>query len=283
MNYCVRHNCGSATGELQKRERVRGVPFTLLQFLLMVFLPGEVVAQDEMVVRDNSFLIEEAYNQEAGVVQHISTFQHTRGDVWAASFTQEWPLGGIRHQLSWSLSAVNDGLGGGIGDGAINYRYQLLGADGGTVSLAPRISALVPVGSWDRGRGTGAGAVQLNLPVSVDLSRMFVFHFNAGSTLTPSARGPGDVRALALDVHSGASLVYLLRPWVNLMAEVVSLDEATVVAEGETDRATTTLVNPGVRFALNAGATQLVPGVAWTIDLAGPNGLFLYMSVEHGF
>lgn len=283
MNYCARHNCGSATAELQKRERVRGVPFTLLQFLLTFFIPGAVVAQDEMVVRDNSFLIEEAYNQEARVVQHISTFQRTSGDAWTASFTQEWPLGGIRHQLSWSLSAVNSGLGGGIGDGAINYRYQLLGANGGRVSLAPRISALVPAGSWDQGRGTGAGAVQFNLPLSVDISRMFVVHFNTGSTLTPSARGPGEARALAVDVHSGASLVYLLRPWVNLMAEVISLDEATVVAEDETDRATTTLVNPGVRFALNAGATQLVPGVAWTIDVAGPNGVFLYFSVEHGF
>ena len=191
MNYCVRHNCGSATAELQKRERIRGVPFTLLQFLLMVFFPGEVVAQDEMVVRDNSFLIEEAYNQEAGVVQHIYTFQRTSGDAWAASFTQEWPLGGIRHQLSWSLSAVNGGLGGGIGDGAINYRYQLLGANGGRVSLAPRLSALVPVGAFDRGRGTGAGAVQFNLPLSVDVSRMFVVHFNTGSTITPASTGGG--------------------------------------------------------------------------------------------
>lgn len=236
-----------------------------------------------MVVRDNSFLIEEAYNQEARVVQHITTFQRTSGDAWVASFTQEWPLGGIRHQLSWSLSAVNGGPGGGIGDGAINYRYQLLGANGRRVSLAPRLSALVPVGEWDRGRGTGAGAVQFNLPLSVDISRMFVVHFNTGSTLTPSARGPDDARAFTVDVHSGASVVYLLRPWINLMAEVVSLDGAEVVAEDQTERASTTLVNPGMRFALNAGATQLVPGIAWTIDLAGPNGLFLYFSVEHGF
>src|SRR6185312_16420034 len=52
-------------------------------------------------IQDNSFLIEEAYNQESGVVQHISTFERADGGDWAYSFTQEWPLGGIRHQLSY--------------------------------------------------------------------------------------------------------------------------------------------------------------------------------------
>lgn len=44
------------------------------------------------VIEDNSLLIEEAYNQEPGVVQHISTVaynndSHQRG--WTFSFTQE--------------------------------------------------------------------------------------------------------------------------------------------------------------------------------------------------
>jgi len=44
-------------------------------------------------IEDNSFLIEEAYNQEAGVVQHISTFALQRGTrAWVYAFTQEWPL-----------------------------------------------------------------------------------------------------------------------------------------------------------------------------------------------
>ena len=40
-------------------------------------------------IQDNSFLIEEAYNQEPGVVQHINTFQRLRGGPWVATFTQE--------------------------------------------------------------------------------------------------------------------------------------------------------------------------------------------------
>lgn len=234
-------------------------------------------------VRDNSFLIEEAYNQDAGVVQHIFTFERTSGDAWAYSITQEWPLGGIRHQLSWSMGLVNGGAGAGIGDGAVQYRYQLLGAEGGRTSMAPGISLLVPLGSSALGRGAGAGGVLFNLPVSVDLSSRVMAHFNAGSTLTPSARGLGDSRAFAADIHAGGSAVYLLQPWVNLMFETLWLDQAVVVAQGETTREQTTLLNPGIRFAVNAGSVQLVPGVAWTIDTSGPNGVFLYFSVEHGF
>src|SRR5438552_14711836 len=63
--------------------------------------------------------MEEAYNQEPGVVQHISAFQLFRGaDSWAYSFTEEWPLFGRTHQLSYTLpiqrthngSAVATGL-----------------------------------------------------------------------------------------------------------------------------------------------------------------------------
>lgn len=265
--------------DLQLRER----ELSLLPLTLLMLTPVIGVAQEGMVVRDNSFLIEEAYNQEAGVVQHVSTFQRVGGDNWAYSFTQEWPLGGIRHQLSWSLGLLDATDGVGLGDGAVNYRYQLVGADGSRTSVAPRISVLLPTGSWERGRGRGSAGVQFNLPVSVDVAPAIVIHGNVGSTLVPSARGVGLVRAFAADLHAGGGIVYLMQPWVNLMLEALWLDEAVVVAEGEIERASTTLINPGVRLAFNAGTTQLVPGIAWTIDTDGDDGLFLYLSVEHGF
>jgi len=44
-------------------------------------------------IEDNSFLIEEAYNQERGVVQHISAWERSLGSsAWGFAFTQEWPL-----------------------------------------------------------------------------------------------------------------------------------------------------------------------------------------------
>src|SRR5262245_58621472 len=51
---------------------------------------------------DNSFLVEEAFNQEPHIVQNI--FGLTRqGHDWVMTFTQEWPAPAIRHQLSHTL------------------------------------------------------------------------------------------------------------------------------------------------------------------------------------
>src|SRR5215468_7880365 len=69
-------------------------------------------------IQDNSFLIEEAYNQEEGVVQHIFTFhrQPSTG-LWHATFTQEWPVSGVTHQLSYTLLAGSIGRATGSGAG----------------------------------------------------------------------------------------------------------------------------------------------------------------------
>ena len=49
-----------------------------------------------------SFLLEEAYNQEAGVVQHIQALRREQRS-WFYTFTQEWPLGGQDHQFSYTV------------------------------------------------------------------------------------------------------------------------------------------------------------------------------------
>src|ERR1043166_1623725 len=57
-------------------------------------------------IEDNSFLIEEAYNQEPGVVQHIFNAIYVndpKNRGWTFSFTQEWPVFGQEHQLSYTI------------------------------------------------------------------------------------------------------------------------------------------------------------------------------------
>src|SRR5438105_4336180 len=69
------------------------------------------------IVQDNSFLMEEAYNQEKGIVQHINTFRTHRGSSdFDYSFTQEWPVGGLSNQLSYDLPVVRAARETGIGD-----------------------------------------------------------------------------------------------------------------------------------------------------------------------
>ena len=41
---------------------------------LAMGLPALAVAEGAKKTQDNSFMVEEAYNQEAGVVQHIQSF-----------------------------------------------------------------------------------------------------------------------------------------------------------------------------------------------------------------
>src|SRR5437868_13108701 len=94
--------------------------------------PAEKASQPAQVIQDNSFLIEEAYNQEPGVVQHINSFVRTHpGGAWLYAFTQEWPVPKETHQLSYTVAYQRLGTdsGGtlGLGDLALNYRYQLVG------------------------------------------------------------------------------------------------------------------------------------------------------------
>ena len=65
----------------------------------------------EWKIQDNSFLVEEAYNQERSVVQHINTFSRLwNSKDWVYTLTQEWPVPrDPRHQLSYTLVAAHAG------------------------------------------------------------------------------------------------------------------------------------------------------------------------------
>ena len=245
--------------------------------LLLLGAAPAAHAQAAPPIADNSFLIEEAYNQEAGVVQHIGTFARPDGGAsWDFSFTQEWPLGGPRHQIGFTLPVTNarpDGTG--LGDLALNYRYQLAGRDESPLYLAPRLSILLPTGSEQERRGSGSVGLQANLPASYRVATVLVTHWNAGATV---GTDEGTV-----DLNLGASAVLLLRPTFNLLVEAVWLSEDLA---GDAERAESAFLNPGVRWAHDVGDLQIVPGLAYTIGIgpsAGDDGLFLYLSFEHPF
>jgi hypothetical protein len=260
-----------------------------LATLALLLAPGAVAAQEPDPIADNSFLVEEAYNQEAGVVQHVSTFARPDGGgAWAYSFTQEWPFRGMTHQLSYTLPVLHDdGSGTGIGDLALNYRYQLAGDGGDGLHLAPRASLLLPTGNDERGRGAGGVGFQANLPLSIRPAPMLALHANGGFTYTPTTRNPVGQTAGTWSTNLGGSAIWLLRPTVNLMLELLWLSTEEVVAENRTARSDEVFLNPGVRWAFNFDSgLQIVPGIAYTVGLAdaeGADGLFLYLSFEHPF
>ena len=51
----------------------------MVAMLLLLSWSMPSMAEEVRKIQDNSFLLEEAYNQEDGVVQHIQTFQLMEG------------------------------------------------------------------------------------------------------------------------------------------------------------------------------------------------------------
>ena len=241
-------------------------------------------------IEDNSFLIEEAYNQEPGVVQHISAFAwETKTHAWTYAFTQEWPFFSRRHQLSYTLPVVSAGRGegSGLGDIAINYRYQLVAGNPSGIFVAPRLSLIVPSGDERRERGAGGTGVQVNLPLTLESSSKFVTHWNAGATFTPSARNALGEQATTRSYNFGASIIWLARPALNFMLEAAGGREETVSGPDRRAGDQSFFLAPGVRGAIDfPSGLQIVPGFAVPIGIGPSRGdreLFFYLSFEHQF
>jgi hypothetical protein len=245
----------------------------------------------EGAIEDNSFLVEEAFNQEKNIIQHINTFTHTWDNQgWLYTFTDEWPLPGHeKHQLSVTIPALEStdypDRGGGLGDIAFNYRYQLMGGGGKKFSFSPRFTVWAPTGSVRYGRGNGGVGLQTNLPVSVYINKKFITHWNAGATVVPSARNEYGDRATTNGYNLGQSMIWLAHPRFNVMLETIWVGSQTVVGSGQTQRNHDLLIGPGVRWAHNfKNGLQIVPGFSFPIGVgpsAGERGVSFYLSFEH--
>jgi hypothetical protein len=240
------------------------------------------------VIQDNSFLVEEAYNQEAGIVQHISTFQIERGTSdFDYTFTQEWPVESIRHQLSYTIPVSRVESQTGVGDIALNYRYQLLGDGDAQLAISPRLSLILPTGDWKKSRGNGAVGLQGVIPFSYVVSPVFVTHFDIGGTVTPSARDAAGARARIVDWLTAASVILTASNRIQPMLEAIYTRGDEVIGRDHTARSESFLISPGIRAAFNfASGLQIVPGVAFPIGVGASGGdrsIFFYLSFEHPF
>ena len=244
-------------------------------------------------VQDNSFFIEEAYNQGPGVVQHILNIVHTTqrqagpdDNAWSFVFTQEWPLFSQTHQLSYTLPYTFLDEGGrstnGIEDISLNYRLQVLMESETAPAFAPRLSLILPTGNEDDGLGNDTLGYQINLPLSKIVSNRVTLHANAGATLFPDV----DEHDL-LSFNLGASAIYAATPDFNLMLELLADWDEEPDDFGGTDRDAAVVISPGLRYAFNhPGDAQTVIGIAAPIGLtsAAPDfGVFIYASFEHFF
>jgi len=121
---------------------------------------NEPNAEGSPAIQDNSFLIEESYNQDFGVVQHINNFQRLwQSKSWVYSFTQEWPVDiAPKNQLSYTVVATHSGDFPSSGAGTTastrsGQGYWLSASDGGIFN------------SGDAAFFGSTGALHLNRPI----------------------------------------------------------------------------------------------------------------------
>jgi hypothetical protein len=260
----------------------------MLCFLVTYYTPLFALFATEPTakgIQDNSFLVEEAYNQEAGVVQHIITLPifFTRGEKeFAPSFTQEWPFFSQAHQLSYTVPYIFAENENGLADIRLNYRFQALMEGERIPAFAPRFSLVIPAGDRDKGFGTGRVGYEFNLPFSKIVSDRWTVHFNAGGSLFPDVHGHD-----LTNYNLGASAIYAVSNDFNMMLELVAGWEEEVDPTRRRDRTTSALISPGARYAFNLPDNlQIVLGAAVPVGLTSDSpdwGLFFYLSFEHPF
>jgi hypothetical protein len=269
---------------------VYGVIFLLAVLLSLMPAEGEE-PEHELTIRgiqDNSFLIEEAYNQDEGVVQNIQNFVHYRGKTWMYTFTQEWPVLSHTHQLSYTipfLRGSDSGNRAGLGDILINYRYQLI--DKGSFAMAPRLSLILPTGDYRRGTGSDAVGLQADIPASIEIGDRWATHWNAGFTCIPNAKEPQGATADTWGYNLGGSVIFGMTRNAQVFLETIWNSNETVQPDGSTQWSNAFYLSPGARFAINfKSGLQIVPGIAVPIGIgpsAGDVGIFAYFSLEFPF
>jgi hypothetical protein len=237
-------------------------------------------APEPFRIMDNSFLVEEAFNQERGVFQNI--FNLVREDEgWAASFTQEWPVTSQRHQFSYTLVWAGGDDVAGFGDTLLNYRYQFWMEGPGRPAFSPRLSLVLPTAG--EGLGANSFGLQLNLPFSKQTGDVY-WHWNAGLTWLPAAEQDDHEYGLEMPFLA-ASAIYRAHPMLHPMLETVISFEELPRGPG-TVRETLFTLSPGVRGGWDLGDHQLILGLAVPITWAGEKtdaAAFIYASYELPF
>ncbi len=254
----------------------------------LVISVGPVTAQTSAAVPfpilDNSFIVEEAFNQPTGVFQNIFGLildEGTEGAEWVFGFTQEWPVGSQLHQISYTVPVTGLSGNAGIGDVLINYRYQWWVEGAGRPAFSPRISVILPSGNEDAGRSAGVVGWQANLPFSKQQGDLY-FHWNGGFTWLPNVTDSIDLFTPFL----AASAIWRTRPMFHLMLEALALFDEELDTTAATVRKSSLTLSPGFRTGWNVSDHQLILGFAVPLTLAeeaNNAAAFVYFSYELPF
>ncbi len=238
-------------------------------------------------IEDNSFLLEEAFNQEWGVYQFIQKYQTSeRAGGYEYSFENEIPITDKTHQFSYEFSYLRAEKGGpeAISDVTLNYRLQPFNKDG--VLLSERFGLILPTGRVEKDAGNGVYGFEFMHAASIFINDQFITHFNAGFNVLPHAKTSGtDKRNTLSGFTAGSSIIYMHNDWVNFMLEGLLESGQSTLPDGTVSSESSFTLNPGMRFAfdLDWKETQIVPGISFPTDILNrpqEHGVLFYLSIE---
>ena len=256
----------------------------MIKKLLFVLTFGLANLAWAEAIADNSFLVEEAYNQEPGVVQFINLFtKNEKGRDWKYTFINEIPVGDETHQFSYeipysSLEAVDEK---GVEDIKLNYRRQFFAND--KIVTTGRVSATVANGDYKKGFGRGSMGYEASLITSVQISDKWVQHWNLGAGITPDSKSANGDKANNSQYFWAVSNVYLLSDNLNFMLEFAGSQEEETTGPDTAAYVASAVMSPSLRYAFNVGDWQWVPGIAYPMGVtsnAGENEILVYLSIE---
>jgi len=264
-------------------------------------LRGSYAWFGEVQLEDNSFMLEEAFNQDMGVIQHIfnANFDKFRFETLQLSYTQEIPLTHRKHQLNLCFNYLMQGnttgslQANGFGDLYVSYR-PLIFDERDWLMFIPRLTVIVPTGDASRKLGNGAWGLQVNLAATKRLSKKLVMHFNAGATQFVKFdryQYNGDQSTLTAErdvlfKNLGWSAVWHFRPRLNLMFEHTANYNADISDQGVVFTKTMQVFNPALRYCINRSHMQVVPGIGFPVSVAdgrAQQGIFFYLSFETSY
>lgn len=252
---------------------------------------SEAEKLDNRFLQSNGLLVETAYHQEEGEVQHTFTFSHSRQGGWASVIAQEWPVFSEKHQVSFSLPAAllvksPDGNRG-VGDLTLEYSYFLLGNNKSRITVAPGVGVSLPTGSVAKGFGAGGPGALVKLPISIMLSRRFASNSTVEYSYVSAAKNAEGDQFHLSHYGVGQSFVWFARPKFNVLVEAVWEKSRAANRAGFKEIDSDLFISPGVRWAhVFHNGLAIIPGVALPLGVGASRGdhrIFFSLAVEHRF
>lgn len=256
-----------------------------LQFIVITVLLGASVSLRAEPVEDNSFLIEEAYNQEEGVVQFINVYtRNKKTKDWNYTFINEIPVFSQKHQFSYEIPfSHNEALNKTKStDLKLNYRNEFFRSD--KVVSTGRFSLNIPTGDYKEGFGSGKTSPEISLINSVAVSDKWIQHWNIGAGYAFKAKNTAGKVADNTNLFAGVSNVYLITDNFNFMLETLFETAESTIDTDQTEWETNVVISPSLRMAIDYKGWQVVPGVALPVGVGPENKgtveLLGYLSIE---